>query len=185
MTAPGSVSAPEWAVVALGSNLPVREEHLQAGVDHLARVGRVSAVSRIYSSAPVGLSDQPDFLNAVVLMETQLGPEALLTHLLTGEAARGRVRNTPGGARTLDLDLIFHGTARVSTPTLTLPHPSWRERAFVLAPLAEVAAHWVDPATGLTVGRIWESRRGMLPPVRVHEQELVLRGWKPATGISG
>lgn len=183
MSAADSVTASERALVALGSNLPVREEHLQAGVHHLAQVGRVLALSRVYSSAPVGLSDQPDFLNAVALVETQLEPEALLLHLLSGEAARGRIRETPGGARTLDLDLIFYGGRRMSTATLNLPHPSWKERAFVLAPLADVVAHWSDPETGITVGRIWESRQGDLPPVKLHPEGLVVPGYEPAARI--
>lgn len=185
MSVTDNVGEPGWAAIALGSNLPVREEHLQAGVEHLVQVGRVWAVSRIYSSAAVGLRHQPDFLNAVALLKTQLAPEALLTHLFLGEAARGRVRDTPGGVRTLDLDLIFHGNRKMSTPTLTLPHPSWRERAFVLAPLAEIAPHWIDPESGHTVGRIWKSRQDTLPPVTPHAQELVLPGWEPVPGMSG
>jgi 2-amino-4-hydroxy-6-hydroxymethyldihydropteridine diphosphokinase len=108
-------------------------------------------ISSLHDTAPVGVGEQPRFLNAAVTGETSLDPRALLTRLLAIEQRFGRERPHPGAARTLDLDLILHGDEVVDEPDLVVPHPRFRERAFVLAPLAEVAADWRDPVTGKTV----------------------------------
>lgn len=99
----------------------------------------------------MGVGEQPRFLNGVVVGETSLPPRALLDALLAIERDRGRERPRPGAARTLDLDLIFYGSARVTEPDLVVPHPRFRERLFVLEPLAELAPDWVDPVSGASV----------------------------------
>jgi 2-amino-4-hydroxy-6-hydroxymethyldihydropteridine diphosphokinase len=99
----------------------------------------------------VGVGPQPSFLNGVVTGDTALDARALLAALLALERERGRERPHPGAARTLDLDLIFYGQDVIDEPDLRVPHPRFRDRSFVLTPLAEIAADWIDPESGLTV----------------------------------
>jgi 2-amino-4-hydroxy-6-hydroxymethyldihydropteridine diphosphokinase len=141
------------AYVALGSNLgdPVRT--IEDAIDAMAalRGSLLTAISSLYRTAPVGLRNQPDFINAVVALDTRLPPRELLDELSTLEARFGRIRE-PGSVknapRTLDLDLLLHGDTVQDDPALTLPHPRMHERAFVLAPLAEIAPELVVPGHG-------------------------------------
>lgn len=129
------------AVVALGANLGDRAETLGEALRRIEAAGsRVLAVSSLYETVPVGYADQPDFLNAVAALSVpaKMTPESLLAHLAKTETALGRVRAFRNAPRTCDLDLIFFEAETRATPTLTLPHPRWRERAFVLEPLAEI-----------------------------------------------
>jgi 2-amino-4-hydroxy-6-hydroxymethyldihydropteridine diphosphokinase len=142
------------AYIGLGTNLGDREAHLAAAIEALrARPGvRVAAVSRVYETAPVGPPPQGPYLNAALHLRTRLAPRALLACLLEIEAARGRQR--AGGrwsARTLDLDLLFYGSLVLDEPGLRIPHPHLHERAFVLAPLCDVAPRLVHPLLGETV----------------------------------
>jgi dihydroneopterin aldolase / 2-amino-4-hydroxy-6-hydroxymethyldihydropteridine diphosphokinase len=127
---------PVPAVLALGSNLGARQQELQRAVDQLAATPglRVTAVSPVYETDPVGGPDQPDYLNAVVLAETGLPAADLLRRAQAIEAAARRTREVRWGPRTLDVDIITYGDEVSADPTLTLPHPRARERAFVLAP---------------------------------------------------
>jgi 2-amino-4-hydroxy-6-hydroxymethyldihydropteridine diphosphokinase len=110
-------------------------------------------VSSFHETEPVGVDGpQPMFLNAAAVGESTLSASAILDVLLAVEAGFGRERPQPRAPRTLDLDLIFYGGEIIDTPGLTVPHPRFRERRFVLEPLAEIAADWVDPVTGKTVG---------------------------------
>ena len=109
---------------------------------------RVAARSSLYRSAPVGLLNQPDFINAVVAVDTDLPPIDLLRQLLAIEARHGRVRSIPNAPRTLDLDLLLHGDALLQGSELTLPHPRMHQRAFVLRPLLEIAADLTLPGLG-------------------------------------
>lgn len=137
--------------VAIGSNLGNREGHIRAAIDALRPiVGRLRE-SSLYATAPVGVGDQPEFLNAAVSGDTMLSPSALMGKLLEIERAYGRERPFPGAPRTLDLDLILYGDLIIDSPALTVPHPRFRDRRFVLEPLAEIAADWRDPVTGRTV----------------------------------
>lgn len=142
--------------VALGSNLGDRVAHLQAGLAGLATLLDDLRVSAFHDTAPVLATgavpdDQPRYLNAVATGLTRLPATDLLQALLRIEAGEGRERPYTWAPRTLDLDLILYGQARIDLPQLTVPHPRFRERAFVLAPLAELAPDWVDPVTGRTV----------------------------------
>jgi len=130
------------AVIALGSNLDDRERLLAAALEALRGVGRLESVSSLHETAPVGPS-QPDYLNAVALLETGLEPLALLRALLAIEASLGRVRTERWGPRRIDLDLVAMDDLVVRAPELTLPHPEAHRRAFVLAPLIEVAPDFV------------------------------------------
>jgi 2-amino-4-hydroxy-6-hydroxymethyldihydropteridine diphosphokinase len=137
--------------IALGSNLGDRERHLRDALDALRPSIQNLRVSTFHETAPVGVGVQPSFLNAAAAGETTLGARALLDLLLSTEETFGRVRPYPGAPRTLDLDLILYGDAVIDEPGLIVPHPRFRERGFVLEPLAEVAAGWKDPVTGRTV----------------------------------
>lgn len=141
------------AYVALGSNLGDRGHTLRSAVAALRQLGSVDAVSSFYETAPVGMVEQPDFLNAVVALRTALVPDELMTALLRIEQQHGRDRSTsaPKGPRTLDLDLLSYGDVTMETPKLTLPHPSLAERRFVLEPLMEIAPQWRHPVSGKSV----------------------------------
>jgi 2-amino-4-hydroxy-6-hydroxymethyldihydropteridine diphosphokinase len=138
------------AYVALGSNLddPVRQ--LRDGLEALGKLPdtRIVRVSSFYRSAPVGYADQPDFVNAVAVIETGLAPRALLDALLAIERRHGRVREFPNAPRTLDLDIVAYGDRIVDEPGLAIPHPRMHERAFVMVPLAEIAPDAAIPGRG-------------------------------------
>ena len=138
------------AFVALGANIGEPVRHLRAAVEDMAALPGTAVVARssLYRSAPVGLVDQPDFINAVVALDTDLEPLVLLRALLAVEARHGRVRSVPNAPRTLDLDLLLHGDRQQDEPELTLPHPRMHERAFVLLPLLEIAPDVRIPGLG-------------------------------------
>jgi 2-amino-4-hydroxy-6-hydroxymethyldihydropteridine diphosphokinase len=135
------------AYVALGSNLRDPAAQVKAGVEELAMLAdtRLVQVSSLYRTAPVGFLDQPDFVNAVALIETALTPRALLDALLAIERRYGRVRDFPNAPRTLDLDILLFGDEPYRDDALTIPHPRLHERAFVLVPLAEIAPDTIVP----------------------------------------
>ena len=138
--------------IALGSNLGDREDYLRSALDALTPSLDRLRISTFHDTAPVGVGPQPTFLNAAAVGETSLSARALLETLLAVERDLGRERPFPGAPRTLDLDLILYGDAVIAeTPSLIVPHPRFRERRFVLEPLAEIAPDWRDPVTGQTV----------------------------------
>ena len=141
------------AYLGLGSNLGDRAAHLQFGLDGLAaRAGRVVAISPVYETQPVGGPPQPDFLNAVVAVHTELSPRELLGVAKALEAEAGREPADPErrwGPRPLDIDVLMVGDERVDEPDLVVPHPRIHQRTFVLAPLADVAPDLVvAPSAG-------------------------------------
>jgi 2-amino-4-hydroxy-6-hydroxymethyldihydropteridine diphosphokinase len=143
--------------LGLGSNLGDRLGHLQAAVDGLAGTDRVTVVgvSPVYETTPVGGPSQPDYLNAVVALDTDLGARPLLGVAQGLETAAARVRDQRWGPRTLDVDVLLVGNERVQEPDLEVPHPRLRDRGFVLAPLADL-----DPqAAGTPPGRAWPGVR--------------------------
>lgn len=150
-----------WVAVALGSNLGRREEHLAFAIERLCSILSELRVSTSHPTEPVGVGRQAEFLNAAVVGRTSLAPGDLLQRLLQIERERGRERPHPGAPRTLDLDLILFGGEVIEEPDLRVPHPRFRERLFVLEPLAEIAADWIDPATGATVAELLQRRRAV------------------------
>ncbi len=142
-----SESRPRRAYFGLGSNEGDRAAHLQFALDGLAdRAGRVVAISPVYETEPVGGPPQPDFLNAVVAVETGLAARELLRVVKALEAEAGREPPEPGkrwGPRPLDIDILMVGDEQVDEPDLVVPHPRIHQRAFVLAPLADVAPELV------------------------------------------
>ncbi|MFT4133839.1 dihydropteroate synthase [Labrys sp. (in: a-proteobacteria)] len=142
--------------VALGANLPSSEgaprETLRRAVSALAARGlTISARSRLFLTEPVPRSDQPWYANQVIAIESTLTPHQILSVLLDVELQFGRERSERNAARTLDLDLIGYGSDIIDTPDLVVPHPRMHERAFVLAPLADIAPSWRHPVNGETV----------------------------------
>ena len=144
------VSRLNTAYVALGANIGDPVATVLAAFGALANLpdSRVVHTSSLYRTAPVGLKNQPDFINAVAMLETGLAPEELLDALLDLEARFGRVRRDRNGPRTLDLDLLLYNDIELDLPRLTLPHPRLHLRAFVLHPLAEIAPRLVIPGRG-------------------------------------
>jgi 2-amino-4-hydroxy-6-hydroxymethyldihydropteridine diphosphokinase len=140
--------------IALGSNQGNRERTLCAAVAALGEHAAELRVSTFHDTEPVGVGRQPPYLNAAVVGTTSLSARDLLTALLEIERRFGRVRPYPGAARTLDLDLILYGDSILDEAGLVVPHPRFRERSFVLAPLSEIAPDWKDPVTGRTVGEL-------------------------------
>ena len=138
------------AYIALGANLGEPATTVRAAIAALHDLphSQLIAASSLYRTAPVGLKNQPDFINAVVSVETQLDAHALLDELFAVEARFGRRRSVPNAPRTLDLDLLLHGDTISNDPGLTLPHPRMHQRAFVLAPLAEIAPALALPGRG-------------------------------------
>jgi 2-amino-4-hydroxy-6-hydroxymethyldihydropteridine diphosphokinase len=137
--------------IALGSNLGDRVAHLTFAVDRLRAFLSDLEVSRFHETDPVGVRAQPRFLNAAAVGGTPWSARDVLQRLLAIETERGRERPHAGAARTLDLDLILFDDAVIEEPDLRVPHPRFRERRFVLEPLAEIAPDWVDPVSGRTM----------------------------------
>jgi 2-amino-4-hydroxy-6-hydroxymethyldihydropteridine diphosphokinase len=141
--------------VGLGSNLGDRAAHLNHAVSRLRAVLGGLRVSRFYDTVPVGApGPQPLFLNAAAAGETSMPARELLDMLLAIEQERGRERSYPNAPRSLDLDLLLFGDATIDEPGLLVPHPRFRERRFVLEPLAEIAPEMKDPVTGKTVSEL-------------------------------
>ena len=138
------------AYVALGANLDDPQTTLRLALGALAQLpqSRLCASSSLYRTAPVGLAGQPDFINAVAEVATELDPDRLLDELFAIERRFGRIRAEKNGPRTLDLDLLLYDTEVRDTPHLHLPHPRLHLRAFVIAPLTEIAPDCIIPGRG-------------------------------------
>jgi 2-amino-4-hydroxy-6-hydroxymethyldihydropteridine diphosphokinase len=137
--------------LALGTNLGDRHANLRAALAALPPQVRVVSESHIYETAPWGYTDQPDFLNMAIKAETELAPAALLARLKEIEAGLGRAATFQYGPRKIDLDLLLYDDLILNTGDLIIPHPRLHERAFVLVPLADVAAEVAHPVSRKTV----------------------------------
>jgi 2-amino-4-hydroxy-6-hydroxymethyldihydropteridine diphosphokinase len=156
--APGAISR---VAIALGSNLGDRRAHLEYAIDALQLDLTDISVSSFLETQPAGVGpEHGPYLNAVIAGRTQLPARLLMDRLLEIEEERGRVRPYPMAPRTLDLDLVLYGERIIEEDGLSVPHPRFRERAFVLRPLAEIAPDMVDPVTGVTIAELWSRRLG-------------------------
>jgi len=153
------------AYIGVGSNLESPLQQAQSAIQALANHKHLHNLkaSPLYGSKPVGPQDQPDYINAVVKVETALGPHDLLDQLQAIENQQGRVRNRHWGERTLDLDLLLYGNAEIHTPRLTVPHPYMLERSFVLYPLADLCPNLVINNKGLLIDYLSQVKNDLYP----------------------
>jgi 2-amino-4-hydroxy-6-hydroxymethyldihydropteridine diphosphokinase len=141
--------------IALGSNLGDRRGHLEWAVLHLSHAVSDLRLSTVFETEPMDVPDvQPPYLNAAIVGNTRMSARDLLEHLQVLERKRGRTRTSFRGARTLDLDLILYGDEVINDHGLEVPHPRFRERRFVLEPLASLAPDMRDPVTGKTLAEL-------------------------------
>ena len=151
----GLADDPGIAFIGIGSNSGEPLNQIRSGVNSLDRIDGIDVIARssLWSNPPVGGPPQPDFVNSVIAVRTTMEPQELLECMLRVELEHGRDRQNspPNGPRTLDLDLLVHGSRIIEGPSLTLPHPRMHQRAFVLVPLEEIAPDLVNPRTGLSV----------------------------------
>jgi 2-amino-4-hydroxy-6-hydroxymethyldihydropteridine diphosphokinase len=135
-------------VIALGSNLGDRLARLESAISSIGAFAKIQCISSFIETAPVGGPEQPDYMNGVLIAESDLLPSDFLDNLHQIENAAGRTREVRWGARTLDLDIIVAGEITQDDPKLTLPHPRAHERAFVLQPWLEIEPNAVIPGRG-------------------------------------
>jgi 2-amino-4-hydroxy-6-hydroxymethyldihydropteridine diphosphokinase len=137
--------------LGLGSNLEGRKANLRRALELLSTDVKVVKISPTYDTAPVGNTDQPRFLNLVCAAKTLLSPPHLLTFAKNIETKIGRINGPRNSPRPIDIDILFYGDLVLETPALVIPHPRLMERAFVLAPLADIAPDFKHPVSGKTV----------------------------------
>lgn len=135
------------AYLGLGSNIGDRKQQLLKAIDLIGNIKgiKVTKQSSIYETAPIGYTDQPNFLNLCLEIETELSPQQLLKHCLDIEQQLHRVREIRWGPRTLDIDILLYSDNIIETDNLSIPHPRMQERAFVLIPLNDIASGKKDP----------------------------------------
>jgi 2-amino-4-hydroxy-6-hydroxymethyldihydropteridine diphosphokinase len=139
------------AFLSLGGNLGNTREIFEQTYPWIEKkIGHVRQKSSLYQTAAWGMTDQADFLNQVIEVETTLAPEAILTQLLAIEQLFGRVRDVRWGPRSIDLDLLLQGDVQLKTELLEVPHPRMQDRKFILIPLVEIAPDVLHPGLGLT-----------------------------------
>lgn len=134
--------------LGLGSNVGDRSRNLARALARVAELGRLTGVSGVYETDPVGFEDQPPFLNLAARLETALEPVELMETIRTIERDLGRVRTFRNAPRSLDIDILVHGDSRMERGGLRIPHPRMIERAFVLVPLLELEPDLLEPGTG-------------------------------------
>jgi 2-amino-4-hydroxy-6-hydroxymethyldihydropteridine diphosphokinase len=143
--------------LSLGSNLGDRQVNLRTAVGKLLNLGNVLTVSSIYETEPVEFTDQPWFLNCVVLIQTEMLPKFFFAGIQEIEKEMGRQRTQPKGPRTIDIDILLFGNATIDLPQLKVPHRAMKERRFVLVPLAEIAPDVKIPGSRRTAGELLEA----------------------------
>jgi 2-amino-4-hydroxy-6-hydroxymethyldihydropteridine diphosphokinase len=147
--------------LGLGSNIGNRETNIQQALDQLQTDDlRLLRVSSLYETEPMGFHDQPWFLNQVAEFETELQPAQVLQQIQAVEKALGRKREIVNGPRTVDIDILLFGGIIMKTAELTIPHPRYRERRFVLEPLLELDPALRDPETGQALAAMLDTVRG-------------------------
>jgi 2-amino-4-hydroxy-6-hydroxymethyldihydropteridine diphosphokinase len=139
----------------LGSNLGERGRYLELAVIEIERlVGRIEKRSTIHQTPAWGKTDEPDYLNQVLLVKTNLKPLDILHTALAIEKSLGRIRKEKWGSRTIDIDILFYGDEIINQPELTVPHPQLHKRKFTLAPMTEIAPDFVHPVLGKSIGEL-------------------------------
>lgn len=142
----------QMVYLLLGSNLGNRKEILDKAIELLSqKIGVIISQSKDYETAPWGVTNQPDFLNLAVSIQTRLEPLQILEITQSIENQLGRVRKEKWGARLIDIDILFYGNEIIDEPILKIPHPLLQERDFALSPLSEIAPNFVHPVFGKTV----------------------------------
>lgn len=149
------------AYLGLGSNVGDREAHLAHALGRLHQEDTLTGVSSVYETDPVGITDQPRFLNMVARVDTGREPTDLLLLVRSIEAERDRVRTFRNAPRTLDIDILLYGERRIRHEELTVPHPRMNERPFVLAPLLELDPDITEPGTGRRYSDIFAAAGGI------------------------
>jgi 2-amino-4-hydroxy-6-hydroxymethyldihydropteridine diphosphokinase len=144
-------------ILGLGSNMGDREGHLRDAVNSLQqRQITVRRSASLYLTEPRDYTDQPWFINTVAEVDTDRDPLELLKYCLLIEREAGRIRDHSRGPRPIDLDILFYGDLQIQAANLTVPHPRYADRRFVLAPLAELAPDFRDPISGVTIQQLLE-----------------------------
>lgn len=142
--------------LSLGSNIGDREANLRDAIRRIGALGTVSKASSLYETEPVEFTEQPQFLNCTVELDTELSAHDLMRELLGIERALGRDREhaQPKGPRTIDIDILLYGDSVIDEPGLKIPHPAMHQRRFVLAPLAEIEPEAIHPVLERSVGEL-------------------------------
>ena len=147
----------EKAYISIGSNLGERERNCRRAVEGISAFAGVTAVSSYYETEPVGVEDQPLFINCAIEIATDLAPRELLRKLQAIENKLGRTHKIKWGPRTIDLDIIFYGNEIINDSDLKVPHPEAHKRRFVLEPIREIAPELVHPLLKLSVTELLDS----------------------------
>ena len=144
--------------LGLGSNLGDRKRNIEKAIDLLGKTSNIktSSISKFYETAPIGLKDQPNFLNAAIKVETTLKPLKLLAVCQSIERRLKRVRTIRWGPRTIDIDILLYGDLIIKSDKLTIPHPEMHKREFVLKPLNDIAPSVIHSLNGKTVAELYE-----------------------------
>ena len=160
----------EKAYLLLGSNLGDSKKYISDAVGFIrTEIGIVKKTSSLYQTASWGKTDQPDFINQVIEVETILNPEQLLKNILVIEKKLGRERLEKWGSRTIDIDLLFYGDQIIQGLNLTVPHPFLHERKFTLMPLVELDPDLVHPVFKITVKQLFDSLDDHLSVFKISE----------------
>jgi len=154
-------SEPVVVYLGLGSNMGDRQDNLEKALDFLVQRMRVSRVSSVYETQPIGNTAQPNFLNLVCQVYTRLAPKELFTLAKSIESKLGRTPGQSNAPRPIDIDILFYGDQVIETPQLVIPHPRLTERLFVLIPLVEIAVDLKHPVTGQTVRQLLNEAPGI------------------------